>query len=216
MVAKNEMMAEIGGAAVGALQTPLLRQYLDPKYPALISQLGRFGTPSAVAGIALGGIALVAALYANAKRKLSDVKISALETYGTVALVGGVLSAFYPAVAVTTVGMAPQVQTAQRTYVAPLVPSYNRMDMEALQKMSGEIQRLSGENAQLRTMVQSMQEVVSKQRQYSFMDPNAAPHTQAMVAPGQAMPGAKAFGFMADGSLPLAKIQAMRSYGFLG
>lgn len=212
MVSKNEMMAEIGGAAVGALQTPLLRQYLDPKYPAMIPQLGTFGTPSAVAGIVGGSITLAAALYANAKRKLSDVKISALETYGTVVLVGGVLSGFYPAVATTTVGMAPQIQTAQRTYVPPLVPSYNRMDLEVLQKMSGEVQRLSGENAQLRTMVQNMQEVASKQKQYSFMDPNA----QAMVAPGQPMPGAKAFGFMADGSLPLAKIQAMKSYGFLG
>lgn len=211
MVTRNEMVAEIGGAAVGALQTPLLRQYLDPKYPALIPQLGKFGTPSAVAGIVVGGIALAAALYANAKRKLTDVKISALETYGTVALVGGVLSGFYPAVAVTTVGMAPQVQTAQRPYVPPLVPSYNRMDLEAIQKMSAEVQRLSGENAQLRTMVQSM-EVASKQRQYSFMDPN----TQTMVAPGQPMPGAKAFGFMADGSLPLAKVQAMKAYGFLG
>ncbi len=211
MVSKNEMMAEIGGAAVGALQTPLLRQYLDPKYPAMISQLGNFGTPSAVAGIVGGSIALAAALYANAKRKLSDVKISALETYGTVALVSGVLSGFYPAVVTTTVGMAPQVQTAQRTYIPPLVPSYNRMDLEAVQRMSGEINRLSGENAQLRTMVQSM-EVASKQKQYSFMDPNA----QAMVAPGQPMPGAKSFGFMADGSLPLAKIQAMKSYGFLG
>ncbi len=211
MVSKNEMMAEIGGAAVGALQTPLLRQYLDPKYPAMIAQLGNFGTPSAVAGIVGGSIALAAALYANAKRKLSDVKISALETYGTVALVSGVLSGFYPAVVTTTVGMAPQVQTAQRTYIPPLVPSYNRMDLEAVQRMSGEINRLSGENAQLRTMVQSM-EVASKQKQYSFMDPNA----QAMVAPGQPMPGAKSFGFMADGSLPLAKIQAMKSYGFLG
>lgn len=211
MVTKNEMLAEIGGAGVGALQTPLLRQYLDPKYPALVPQLGKFGTPSALAGIVGGGIALAAALYANSKRKLTDIKISALETYGTVALVGGVLSGFYPAVAVTTVGMAPQVQTAQRTYVPPLVPSYNRMDLEAVQKMSGEIQRLSGENAQLRTMVQSM-EVASKQRQYSFMDPN----TQTMVAPGQPMPGAKAYGFMADGNLPLAKIQAMKSYGFLG
>lgn len=211
MVTKNEMLAEIGGAGVGALQTPLLRQYLDPKYPALVPQLGKFGTPSALAGIVGGGIALAAALYANSKRKLTDIKISALETYGTVALVGGVLSGFYPAVAVTTVGMAPQVQTAQRTYVPPLVPSYNRMDLEAVQKMSGEIQRLSGENAQLRTMVQSM-DVASKQRQYSFMDPN----TQTMVAPGQPMPGAKAYGFMADGNLPLAKIQAMKSYGFLG
>lgn len=212
MVSKNEMMAEIGGAAVGALQTPLLRQYLDPKYPALIPQLGKFGTPSAIAGIAGGGIALAAALYANAKRKLTDIQISALETYGTVALVGGILSGFYPAVvAPVTVGLMPQVQTAQRTYVPPLVPSYNRMDLEAVQRMSGEIHRLSGENAQLRTMVQSM-EVASKQRQYSFMDPNA----QAMVAPGQPMPGAKAFGFMADGNPPLAKIQAMKSYGFLG
>lgn len=212
MVTKNEMMAEIGGAAAGALQTPLLRQYLDPKYPALIPQLGKFGTPSAVAGIVGGSIALAAALYANSKRKLSDIQVSALETYGAVALVGGVMSGVYPAVAVTTVGMMPQVQMAQRSYVAPLVPSYNRMDLETLTKMSGEINRLSGENAQLRTMVQSMQEVASKQKQYSFMDPNA----QTMVAPGQPMPGAKAFGFMADGSLPLAKIQAMKGYGFLG
>lgn len=211
MVSKNEMVAEIGGAAVGALQTPLLREYLDPKYPALIPQLGKFGTPSAVAGIVGGGIALAAALYANAKRKLSDVQISALETYGTVALVGGVLSGLYPAVAVTTVGMMPQVQTAQRPYVPPLVPSYNRMDLETISKMSGEINRLSGENAQLRTMVQSM-EVASRQKQYSFMDPN----TQTMVTPGQPMPGAKSFGFMADGSLPLAKVQAMKGYGFLG
>lgn len=206
MVAKNEMMAEIGGAAIGALQTPLLRQYLDPKYPTLVPQLGKFGTPSAFTGIVTGGIALVAALYANSKRKLSDVKISALETYGTVALIGGVLSGFYPAVAVTTVGMTPQIQTAQR-YVAPLVPSYNRMDLDAVTKMSAEINRLSGENAQLRTMVQ---DVSTKQRQYSFMD------TQTMVAPGQPMPGAKNFGFMTDGSLPLAKVQAMKSYGFLG
>lgn len=210
MVAKNEMYAEIGGAAIGALQTPLLRQYLDPKYPALVPQLGKFGTPSAFGGIVTGGIALAAALYANSKRKLTDVKISALETYGTVALVGGVLSGLYPAVAVTTVGMAPQVQTAQRSYVAPLVPSYNRMDLDAVAKMSAEIQRLSGQNAQLMAMVENMQHVASKQRQYSFMDPNT------MAAPGQPMPGAKNFGFMADGSLPLAKVQAMKSYGFLG
>ena len=118
------------------------------------------------------------------------------------------MSGLYPAVATATVSLAPEVQ---RAYVPPLVPSYNRMDMEAVQKMSAELQRLSGENAQLRTMVQTMQ-VASKQKQYSFMDPNA----QTMVAPGQPMPGAKGFGFMADGSLPLAKIQAMKAYGFLG
>ena len=217
MVDRKEMAAEIGGVAVGVLQTPVLRVYADPKYGVIVPQLGKFGTPSALGGIAAGVIALGIAYYGNEKRKLTDIQVSALETYGAAALVGGIASGVWPVPGVPglTLSMdSPQIQTAARPYVPPLSPSYNRMDLEAVQKMSMEIQRLGGmvntlanENAQLRTMT-----VASKQKAYSFMDPS----TQAMVAPGHQMPGAKQVGFM-DGIPPLAKIQQMKgSYGFLG
>jgi len=119
---------------------------------------------------------------------------------------------------------APQVQTA--AYRPPLSPSYNvqGVDMNVLKQMSVEIARLSGtvnalsqENAQLKNMagpaitVMPLQPgtVSSKQQQYGFMN--------GETVPAQPTPRAREFGFMDEGRTPIAKVQQMKArYDFMG
>ena len=58
----QETMMKVGAMAIGAVQPFVLRQYADKTYGSLIPQLGVWGTPSALAGIVLGGGATIAAL----------------------------------------------------------------------------------------------------------------------------------------------------------
>ncbi|MDD3813229.1 MAG: hypothetical protein PHZ02_01175 [Desulfocapsaceae bacterium] len=160
------------GVVVGAGQTALLREYVDRVYPTTnIEALGTFGTPSALAGMGGGALALGIGAYGAGKAKdgrqrISDIYVEAAIDYGAAALVSGILSGWKPAVTEAdciaaggffyngschktpqtgTVSMAPHIQTA--AYRPPLSPSYNRMepDMNVLNKMTAEIARLGEE-----------------------------------------------------------------------
>jgi len=206
------------GAGVGALQTPLIREYIDKKYAAPFPSLGGYGTYSALAGVGGGSLALVGGLYGMKSRKLSDKAVEALVDYGTVALVSGIISGALP-IAPPAAAFVPAIRYAG--------------EMETIQRLSQEIQRLSAENAAIRAQVQtqstaramsgggtitSMQPMMhSRQQQYGFMSPRGplAPSLQ-QSGPGRATPAARNFGFMADDNMSLAKMQTMKSYGFLG
>ena len=56
------MAVKIGAAAIGVAQPFLLRQYADTQFGTVIPQIGAYGTPSARAGIVLGGGAITAAV----------------------------------------------------------------------------------------------------------------------------------------------------------
>jgi len=233
---KNVTMFGAAGAGIGALQTPLVREYIDKKHAAPFPSLKGFGTYSALAGIGVGGLALAGGIYGMTSRKLSDKTVEFLIDYGTVALVSGVLSGALPvSPAVATAGM-PVIRYAG--------------EREAILKMSTELQRLSTENAGLRAQARGgetipIQPVRLRQQQYGFMDPSRTPvpniqqpapgkampaarqygfmdqrgplvPSLQQPAPGRVTPAARNFGFMDDGSLSIAKTQAMKAYGFLG
>ena len=163
------MAAGALGAGVGVLQTVILREEVDKKYPLTnVAALKGWGTPSALAGIITGTFGLIVGVYGAGKGKdgrqrLADIYNEPAIDYGAAALVGGLLSGWKPAVTAAdcaaaggfyyngachktaqtgTVSMEPQVQTA--AYRAPLNPSYNVQgpDMAAVRQMSAEIQRL--------------------------------------------------------------------------
>lgn len=210
------------GAGIGALQTPLLREFVDRAYPTTnIPSLGGFGTPSSLAGTVGGGLALATGIIGSTKGKdgrqrLSQNVIVPAIDYGIVAIVGGIFSGLYPAVTEAdciakggyfyngvcnatpppagTVSMhQPGVQTA---YQAPGV------DMNVLKQMSSEIQRLSMENQQLRTQTLPPNTVSSRQAEYGFMDPRRPLVPRQMFVPGQPTQAARDAGFMAAGIAP--------------
>ena len=82
------------GAGAGALQTPLIREFVDRKYPTTnIPALKGFGTPSALIGLISGGLGLSVGAIGMSKGKdgrprLADVYVEPAIDYGIVALVG--------------------------------------------------------------------------------------------------------------------------------
>ena len=138
------------GAGLGALQTPLIREYLDPTYPAIIPQLGTFGSASALAGMVGGGAGLAIGVLGmtrgrDGRQRLSDIVVEPAIDYGITAFVGGLMSGLFPI-------PTQSLQTATSyTYKPPLIAAQNpqTVDMNVLKQMSAEIQRLNQENASL-------------------------------------------------------------------
>lgn len=81
------------GAAAGVAQTVLLKKFVDgtpnvPTWFPVITQLGSFGKPSALAGIAGGISGILIGLYVPLDPKLKNIAVS----YGGSALISGILS----------------------------------------------------------------------------------------------------------------------------
>ena len=79
------------GAGAGVAQTVLLKKFVDgsaPTWMPQIPQLGSFGKPSALAGIAGGVIGILVGLYVPLDPKLKQIAVA----YGGSALVSGILS----------------------------------------------------------------------------------------------------------------------------
>ena len=105
--------AATAGAVVGSVQTALLREYADNAMakaflkntsatpPLLMKQLQGFGSPSALAGIIGGGIALAVGLASVLKGMVTrSMSVgAALMGYGSTALFTGILSGAFPTTA---------------------------------------------------------------------------------------------------------------------
>lgn len=104
MVTKREAGALVASSAVGTAQTPLLREYVDKRYPTTrIAALKGFGTPSSLTGTVGGGILTLAGVYSvmTGKGIRGPAAQAAAMGYGVPALVGGVLSGVFPAIPIT-------------------------------------------------------------------------------------------------------------------
>jgi hypothetical protein len=102
--------AATGGAVVGALQTILLRQYVDDAMatnflkntsgspPFLMKQLKGFGSPSALFGMLFGAVGLFSGLAVMLKGMItrSTTVGAGLLGYGSTALITGALSGVFP------------------------------------------------------------------------------------------------------------------------
>lgn len=203
------------GAGIGALQTPLLREYVDRKYPTTnIPALKGFGYPGTLMGLITGGSALTIGAVGMTKGKdgrprLSDIYVEPAIDYGVVALVGSIMSGLYPAVTeadcgakdgyfydgvchkepaagVTSMHGAPQVQTA--AYRPPA--SVQQPDMNVLRQMTAELQRLSG-------MVQNLSQENAQLKAQMTGQPPAIEVTQ--IIPGVVKQRQERYGFMAPG-----------------
>ena len=223
MVGQNAVIGQFVGTSVGALQTPLMREYWDSATP-LIGGIGTYGRPSALIGMISGALTLLAGAYgsmkdkATQKQRYSDFTVLTLIGHGTAAFETGLLSGMLPAPKTATVGGMGESQ-----YVAP--GSQSMGDMNMLNSMSAELNRLQTENMQLKSMQTGTYpaaipqgSVVNKQLRYGFMEPTP----QEYIAPGQPTRAARELGFMERTSIgrarnPLVKVQdiAGRS-GFLG
>lgn len=221
MVERNPLISQFIGTSIGAVQTPLLRQFVDNPATPLIGGIGSFGQASALIGIISGVITLGAGIFGSTRRggaqqRMSDTAVLGLIGHGTVALETGVLSGLFPTTTVATVG------GMEGQYVPPGAQSMGA-DMNMLNSMSAELQRLQTENMELKNMQTGTYpatmppgSVVDKQYRYGFMEPQP----QEYIAPGQPTKAARELGFMArpgHGRMPLAKVQEMKGrYGFLG
>lgn len=218
------------GAGAGALQTPILREFVDKKYPLTnIPSLKGFGTPSALIGIVGGALGLAVGAVGisrgkDGRQRLADVYVEPAIDYGITALATGILSGLYPAVtqadcaakggffydgachktASAALSMQPGVQTATSyTYKAPLIAS-QAADMNVLKQMSAEIQRLSTETQRL-----SQENAALKMQ---------GPQT-LQVVPGQVTGLQNRYGFMAgtETNQPLRATEQLRKkYDFMG
>lgn len=233
------------GAGVGALQTPVLRQFVDKAYPTTnLPFLKGFGTPSSLVGTVGGGLALAAGAIGTTKGKdgrprLSDnVVVPALD-YGIVALVGGIFSGLYPAVteadcvakggyfydgvchkepaAALSMQNQPGVQTATSyTYKPPAIASQSYIPPANTQAPAVDMNVLRQMSAEIQRLSQAVQ---------SLNQENATLRTHAqvpaiMVEPGQVTSKQRKYGFM-DGlettAQPLKRVQQIRKkYDFMG
>ncbi|MDI6860219.1 MAG: hypothetical protein QMC85_06965 [Methanocellales archaeon] len=134
MVTKSEAGAITVGATIGTAQTPLLREYVDKKYPdKRITALKGFGTPSSLAGTVGGGLLTLAGLYGvtTGKGIRTSTSQAAALGYGVPALVGGLLSGIFPAIPAPGLGtirrVGSQVRLAQETSPAVISPKYREI-----------------------------------------------------------------------------------------
>ena len=233
------------GAGVGALQTPVLRQFVDKAYPTTnLPFLKGFGTPSSLVGTVGGGLALAAGAIGTTKGKdgrprLSDNIVVPAIDYGIVALVGGIFSGLYPAVteadcvakggyfydgvchktpaAALSMQNQPGVQTATSyTYKPPAIASQSYIPPANTQAPAVDMNVLKQMSAEIQRLSQAVQ---------SLNQENAALRTHAqvpaiMVEPGQVTSKQRKYGFM-DGvettAQPIRKVEQIRKkYDFMG
>ena len=76
------------GAAAGVAQVLILKKFMDPTTPTLMAQLGTFGKPSALIGIASGLGAILLSVFVLKDNAYAH----ALTAYGGSALVSGILA----------------------------------------------------------------------------------------------------------------------------
>ena len=233
------------GAGVGALQTPVIRQFVDRAYPTTnVPFLKGFGTPSSLVGTVGGGIALAAGAIGTTKGKdgrprLSDNVVVPAIDYGIVALIGGIFSGLYPAVteadcvakggyfydgvchkepaAAMSMQNRPGIQTATSyTYKPPAIASQSYIPPARTQSPAVDMNVLKQMSAEIQRLSQAVQ---------SLNQENAALRTQAhvpaiMVEPGQVTSKQRKYGFMEGvetSAQPLRKVQQIRKkFDFMG
>jgi len=233
------------GAGVGALQTPVIRQFVDKAYPTTnVPFLKGFGTPSSLVGTVGGGIALAAGAIGTTKGKdgrprLSDNVVVPAIDYGIVALIGGIFSGLYPAVteadcvakggyfydgvchkepaAAMSMQNQPGIQTATSyTYKPPAIASQSYIPPARTQSPAVDMNVLKQMSAEIQRLSQAVQ---------SLNQENAALRTQAhvpaiMVEPGQVTSKQRKYGFMEGvetSAQPLRKVQQIRKkFDFMG
>jgi len=233
------------GAGVGALQTPVIRQFVDRAYPTTnVPFLKGFGTPSSLVGTVGGGIALAAGAIGTTKGKdgrprLSDNVVVPAIDYGIVALIGGIFSGLYPAVteadcvakggyfydgvchkepaAAMSMQNQPGIQTATSyTYKPPAIASQSYVPPARTQSPAVDMNVLKQMSAEIQRLSQAVQ---------SLNQENAALRTQAhvpaiMVEPGQVTSKQRKYGFMEGvetSAQPLRKVQQIRKkFDFMG
>uniref|UniRef100_A0A6M3MAG0 Uncharacterized protein n=1 Tax=viral metagenome TaxID=1070528 RepID=A0A6M3MAG0_9ZZZZ len=233
------------GAGVGALQTPVIRQFVDRAYPTTnVPFLKGFGTPSSLVGTVGGGIALAAGAIGTTKGKdgrprLSDNVVVPAIDYGIVALIGGIFSGLYPAVteadcvakggyfydgvchkepaAAMSMQNQPGIQTATSyTYKPPAIASQSYIPPARTQSPAVDMNVLKQMSAEIQRLSQAVQ---------SLNQENAALRTQAhvpaiMVEPGQVTSKQRKYGFMEGvetSAQPLRKVQQIRKkFDFMG
>ena len=233
------------GAGAGALQTPLIREFVDRKYPTTnIPALKGFGTPSALIGLISGGLGLSVGAIGMSKGKdgrprLADVYVEPAIDYGIVALVGGIFSGLYPAVteadcvakggyfydgvchktpaAALSMQNQPGVQTATSyTYKPPAIASQSYIPPANTQAPAVDMNVLKQMSAEIQRLSQAVQ---------SLNQENASLRTHAqvpaiMVEPGQVTSKQRQYGFM-EGvettAQPIRKVEQIRKkYDFMG
>ena len=103
---EQEVLIDVGALVIGTAQPFVLRQYVDTKFGSVVPQLGVYGTPSALAGIVVGGIATAASLVGMFMNKgvKNPMHQKVLLAYGVPALTASLIMASLT----QTVSSAPQ------------------------------------------------------------------------------------------------------------
>lgn len=97
MIKAKEVVGVSGGIGIGAVDTFLLRKYVDPKYG--VKKLKRFGQASVLVNLATGIPSLVlgiAGMLGKGPLKRNDLLKWSMSAYGTTATTGAVLGLVFP------------------------------------------------------------------------------------------------------------------------
>lgn len=228
------------GAGVGALQTPVLRQFVDKAYPTTnLPFLKGFGTPSSLIGTVGGGLALAAGAIGSTKGKdgrprLSENIVVPAIDYGIVALIGGIFSGLYPAVTeadcvakggyfydgvchkepaagLQSMHNQPGVHTATSyTYRPPAIASQAYIAPANTQASAVDMNAMKQMSAEIQRLSGEMQRLGQE---------NATLRVQAqvpaiMVEPGQVTSKQRRYGFMEPGvetsAQPIRRVEQIR------
>lgn len=120
MVKAKEVVGVSGGIGIGAVETYVMRKYVDKKYG--VKKLGRFGQVSVLVNLATGIPTLVlgvAGMLGKGPLKRSDLLKWSMSAYGTTATAGGILGAVYPVEGAYATVAARRAGVTERVTLAP-------------------------------------------------------------------------------------------------
>lgn len=120
----DELLYIGAGIVTGAVQTHLVRKYLDPGYVTTTNPtgeliaIGGFGKPSTLAGVGIGGVAVG---YSATRKKMGDVDFF-LFGHGVSAAASGVISAMSCKEPAAATGMNVRRVVVQPQYMPQYAP----------------------------------------------------------------------------------------------
>lgn len=230
------MAAGAIGAGLGVVQTGLLREYVDKKYPLTnIESLKGFGTPSALAGIGLGTLSLIVGAYGASKgkdgrQKLADIYVEPAIDYGATAFVSGIFSGWKPAVTEADCAAAatPTVPTYFYNGICHKTPPTGVTSMQGAPQVqtaayrpplspSYNVQTPAVDMNVLRQMSVEIQRLANENNQLRVQaqGPAAPAITVLPLEPGTVLSKQTRYGFMGTETVPGQPTSRAREFGFM-
>lgn len=135
MVKAKEVVGVSGGIGIGAVDTFLMRKYVDKKYG--VKKLGRFGQASVLVNLVTGIPTLVlgvAGIFGKGPLKRSDLLKYTMSAYGTTATAGGILGAVVPVEGAYSMVAAKRAGVMERVALTQVPPGVEPAGVVVVEK----------------------------------------------------------------------------------